>query len=351
MREIKALTSLRGLFAMWVILYHLRILHFGPTPDPFGILSRGYLAVDFFFLLSGFVLASAYGSRPMGWPDYRRFAIKRAGRMFPLHLAVLAVLCFLAWLDGNPFSGVQIIEESLLIHRWPGIPAAEHAINGPAWSISAEWLVNLMLPVLVIPTLSRSRGVAIAMAIIAASVIVGLDVSHRGSLDIAGANSAGPFLRCVAEFMAGMLLFRYLDVARAVSPIAKFGLYGCAIVALPEGAPDFVMVGLMALCLWALATDAGPLASALSWRPLYGLGVISFSVYLVHEPVLRIARPLVQEVPVGQGWQVALFFAATIGITLLLSTVTYFLIERPARDLSKMIANQYWRASQVSQSS
>ena len=88
MTEIKPLTSLRGLFALWVLAFHLGIWSPLPGWNHLPVVSRGYLAVDFFFVLSGFILARAHGSNfqaRLSLADYRDFVVKRAGRLFPLH--------------------------------------------------------------------------------------------------------------------------------------------------------------------------------------------------------------------------------------------------------------------------
>ena len=92
MKEIKSLTSLRGIFAMWVLGFHL--CAWSPLPGwmQTPIVSRGYLAVDFFFVLSGFILARTHaGEFHHGayTKAYRNFVFKRVVRLFPLHWLVL----------------------------------------------------------------------------------------------------------------------------------------------------------------------------------------------------------------------------------------------------------------------
>src|SRR6478609_4625992 len=92
--EITALTSLRGVAAMAVLLFHLRH-EFGPAIDPdrfTHFLERSYLFVDFFFVLSGFVIALSYGhifSRAIAKRDYGNFLVKRLARIYPLHIVML----------------------------------------------------------------------------------------------------------------------------------------------------------------------------------------------------------------------------------------------------------------------
>lgn len=142
MGEIKALTSLRGLFALWVVLFHLRA--WSDLADrPVLIVDRGYLGVDFFFLLSGYILAARHArefTSGYRWADHLAFAIKRFGRLFPLHLAVLAVVVIGMRIRGEPsYWWTHIATEASLMHRWGVIHAPRAALNGPDWSISTEW--------------------------------------------------------------------------------------------------------------------------------------------------------------------------------------------------------------------
>ena len=93
MKEIRALTSLRGVFAIWVMIHHLQMF----APSPIAALSlighRGYLSVDFFFMLSGFILAATYGQKfSFNIAAYSRFLIRRWGRLFPLFLFIAAIV-------------------------------------------------------------------------------------------------------------------------------------------------------------------------------------------------------------------------------------------------------------------
>ncbi len=112
--------------------------------------------VDFFFLLSGFILATVYGARfsgPLNLREWVRFLVRRAGRLFPLNIAVIAVCVPIAYIAGRVYSPLQIAQELTLIQRWPVVTSNFQAINGPAWSISTEWLANIAFPGFVAITL------------------------------------------------------------------------------------------------------------------------------------------------------------------------------------------------------
>jgi peptidoglycan/LPS O-acetylase OafA/YrhL len=341
MKEIKPLTALRGIFALWVVGYHLHALRFAPTPDPFGVLGRGYLAVDFFFLLSGFVLAGAYGTRLFSVQDYCRYVVKRAGRMFPLHVLILSVIAGVAIIHDAPYCVSQFVQEALLLHRWPLMPAPVHAINGPAWSISTEWLTNLLLPVLAILALPTGRWRPLGSLAVAGALIVAIGATNQGSLDIASANSPAPFLRCLSEFTIGMLLFRWRSLADHLTGWRSAAVCLATVAALFTGVSDVLLVMLLAATIMALSNATGVVSRALSWRYLHGLGTISFSVYLIHEPVLFTVRHFAQMLPFDPAGQTLAFVFATVGATLVVSFLTYVAIEQPARDASKRLAEHH----------
>jgi peptidoglycan/LPS O-acetylase OafA/YrhL len=334
MGERKALTALRGLFALWVLSYHLIVLASSPLPDPGGLLAKGYLGVDFFFLLSGFVLAGAYGekfAKSPSWVRYRSFMICRVGRMYPLHVIVTAICVSVAWWFGKPYSPIQVVEETLLIHRWPGIHAIFEAINGPAWSISTEMLANFAFPAFVAATLVARPLYAVLFGSVCATAVAYLGIAHDGSLDLTRANTVAPAIRCFAEFGLGMLVYRWRRRKFATSTFALMGL-GILFASVVAGIPDQIVVLLMILPIMALSEDLSFVARLLAARPLHYLGELSFSIYLIHFPILVAVRATVS----GN----SAFVLATLAITLLISAVTYPTIETRFRDLSKDLAKR-----------
>src|SRR6185312_13591404 len=186
--EIKALTSLRGIFAIWVVFFHLRAWS-EFAEQPLFVIDRGYLGVDFFFLLSGFILAARHAKEfAAGYHIWTHlgFALKRVGRMFPLHIAVLAVVVAGIYLRGEPqYWWTHIASEAALIHRWGIIHTPRAALNGPDWSISTEWAANLLFPIFVVATGFTVRGALrpIAFALVALAALAFVYARH-GSMDV-----------------------------------------------------------------------------------------------------------------------------------------------------------------------
>src|ERR1700739_3127098 len=140
MDEIEGLTPLRGLAALWVVLFHADVIlffrQFGPLldRDATGLISRGYLWVDFFFLLSGFIIAHVYGARlaePFSAETVWRYLAARFARIYPLHLFTLLLLIPLRVLAAALFPAMQDGSWDSFL-AWQAIPSnllLTHAMN------------------------------------------------------------------------------------------------------------------------------------------------------------------------------------------------------------------------------
>jgi peptidoglycan/LPS O-acetylase OafA/YrhL len=183
-KSLPGLTGLRGLAALWVVLYHYCSLYL-PALDAGwlgGLMSRGYLAVDLFFLLSGFVLAHVYSdaAERKGFAFFRAFMRARVARIYPLHLLVLALFVAMAFAvrgihyvkDGYyyplPLSGPRSLEALVAnVLMLQGLKASDLSWNYPAWSISVEFAAYLVFP-LAIGLLWRLSGRSLTVATFAA---------------------------------------------------------------------------------------------------------------------------------------------------------------------------------------
>ena len=162
--EIKSLTGLRGVAACWVVLFHyITAFHHAELDQNLSTKSsagfrlvelffvHGYLAVDLFFILSGFVMALTYGGAfeaGISSRAYLDFLGKRLGRVYPLYIALTAAVAVLSYAGigtVNPPSPVDLASNVLLIQAW-GIA---DSIDVPAWSISTEFAAYLLFPLLV----------------------------------------------------------------------------------------------------------------------------------------------------------------------------------------------------------
>ena len=294
MSELRQLTGARGIAAWAVVLYHLRLSIPGLPGAAEAVLSKGYLAVDFFFLLSGFVIWLAWHDRVAG--ECWRFWQKRIARIWPLHLAMLgfavALALALQW-RGSPdraFPWAELPLHLLLLQEW-GTTSSLHW-NDPAWSISAEWGAYLLFPLL-IRVVDWRRWSTPALLLAAAALLLVLPAV----MGLGGLNRDIPrfgLLRCLVEFGTGtMLAALYLRGGSVRAPLA-IGL--ALITAAIAGAPETLVVpAAFAALLLALARSrAAPLAS----RPVHWLGEISYATYLSHFLLWKAVKLLLPAGPV-----------------------------------------------------
>nr|WP_220129677.1 acyltransferase [Sphingomonas chungangi] len=334
---MRPLTSIRGFFAWAVVLYHVRLACLGWMPLPVvHVLAKGYLAVDVFFLLSGFVIWLNYGERLRGRRAAADFLVRRIARIWPLHAAMLLFALALAGLllaTGRlawnfPFAELPL--HVLMIQNWGFTPRLSW--NNPAWSISCEWAAYLLLPLAV--WLVPAKRLPTWMLTIAALVPLLLLFAL---LRTTGDPSLGQDIvrfglpRCLAEFACGAMLCALWKRWRG-DPRAEIGCAIAGVTALAAwamGAPEILVFPLAsATLLLALALGAERARHPLSGRAIHWLGEISYATYLSHFLLFfAVKLVLVKDEHDAEPWVIALYLA----LVLAASAALYHGIERPAQ--------------------
>jgi peptidoglycan/LPS O-acetylase OafA/YrhL len=357
---IKSLEGLRGIAALIVALYHLKI-----GTEYVAVLKNGYLFVDLFFVLSGFVICAAYFSRMNTVQDFKPFVIRRFGRLFPLLVfsTILFVLLtnlivfakklavaygyggFLNNPDGLTFlvpSAGEVLATLTMTHSL-GI-FDDLILNTPSWSISTEFYTYLLFAAVCLLFPERKRlpvfGVltAIGMAVtVWSSVNVHACLEKGGCM---GVTYDYGFLRCVYSFFLGALLYH---VSRTVAlpngmlqaaGLVTLGLCFSLLAAFPGIA--FLFPFAFALLILSLTKDSGTLATLLKMRPFQILGQRSYSIYMLHMPLMLIFENIAKRVDgVLAG---ALVVVAYVGVLLLISGWSYRFIEDPFRERFNRLA-------------
>jgi peptidoglycan/LPS O-acetylase OafA/YrhL len=348
--EILALTGLRGVAATFVMLYHFRLYNWlhGPAHS---FVYHGYLCVDLFFVLSGFVMAMTY--KPLfehGFKSraYILFLGRRLARVYPLYLLITLVFFGLNQTASHnvapdaPKSVASLVANIFLVQAWGVAPS----YIGPAWSISTEWAAYMLFPLLVALTLTNRAVIAAACGIAAAAALTMLavlpaDITHvvrvRGPLDMSIGTNYGPAVRCIVEFTFGLLCWRVSQTAwgkRLQGNGAGFFAALAILFLLAIKGSDIFIVLLMPLLVLSLSADTGVPARVMGWRVIHWLGEISYSVYLVHVLTFWLAwrlRHLWGMLPFGHVEALVLLSQALI--TLIIATLTYQFIEKPGRRL------------------
>lgn len=336
------LAGIRGVGAMWVFIFHLNV---AMSERAVPVVRAGYVGVDLFFLLSGFVLAHA--CRGMGgWSagEYLHFIQARVARIFPLHLfcllALLAVV--LAWPGfaasfpdrADRFSAGAFIAGALLMQNWAHSMAASW--NTPAWSLSAEWFGYLALPTVVVLTRrvgGRAAAVALGYACLGAFLLA---LAAQGKESIGSIGKMG-VLRMGCEMACGCLLYRAFSRGWRVGNLGSLAglcLFGVGVLVPP--ADELALLALPLLVVGA-AENGTALSRVLSWRPAVFLGEISFSIYMTHWIILE-AVTLALPPTTGLNAMTLLRIAAIAALVVAASVLTHRLVELPSQRWGRSIS-------------
>ena len=361
--EIKALTGLRIVAALWVVLFHYRPLLWDASPrlrDQLApVFNAGAQGVDLFFILSGFVLAWNYLDR-MGpqWSGRAtlHFLWLRLSRVWPIYLVTmhLAAVWIIITLhvgnvpspDAAKLTALNYVRQFLMIQLWFS-PFFDHTSwDGPAWSISAEWLAYLLfgaLILLIFRIARASRARTLFALAFCASLPPTLLLLSSGML-----YTPWSWLpRITAQFTAGALAcaaVRRLDIGlrgRRFAGYLSVALVGCivAILYYYDAHPVAGMVdpgGVVALLFMplvvALSIGAGTLPALLSTRPMIYGGQISFSLYMIHEPVHTIWSWAVAQYGIELSKPAAKVVVVGLILTAVAASMALFrFVEEPAR--------------------
>lgn len=336
-QDLKSLTSIRGIAAWLVVLYHVRSGIGGYTPEPvMNVLAKGYLAVDLFFMLSGFVLWLNYAERLRagGIEAAPGFYWRRVARVWPLHVFVLAGLVGFALVllatghgDGQNYPFAELPLHVAMVQNW-GLTAAL-SWNHPAWSISCEFAAYLLFPLLAIGMDWRRVGSAGLIAGIVALAMLSWRV-----IDTPGLGDDIPRLglwRCLIEFTMGTMLCalwqHWKGRARAIAGAMAVAL--AATIGWGAGLPEtFIVPVIFAALLGLIAlTDALP-RNPLSARPLVWLGDVSYATYLAHFPLFILFKLAFVDDAAHIAPSRLLSF---LMLVLIASATLYHCVERPAQ--------------------
>lgn len=350
--HLPALTSLRFMAALWVVLFHYGMAFLTLTPDFARDLRKvGYVGVSFFFLLSGFVLAYNYLPRvEAGTFHAREFWLARLARVYPLYVSVLAATIPAAFLAQPAEALVRLLMLQAWWPDWVG------GWNLPAWSLSTEAFFYLAFPALIVAVvriparrlpLALAGTAALALATPAAYVLL-RPASVRTAVDsftfATTVVKMDPLVR-LPEFAAGVLLgaaYLRLDLRERLlaRPWARRAVFlsGLALVALLVESRRHVPWELMhdglfllpfGLVLVALAPGAGTASSLLSYRAPVFLGEASYAVYLLHAPLHDWIGA--RFFPDYYHRDDRAFFFVYLASLVALATMLHLFIERPAR--------------------
>jgi peptidoglycan/LPS O-acetylase OafA/YrhL len=266
-----------------------------------GPLYKAYLAVDFFFMLSGFVIAYAYEARLLNGLRASLFMQARLVRLYPLYLfgscitiLVVGRQVFHGWLDARDFVLTTLF--SFFFLPTPSAVAVGHRylypLNPPAWSLFFELAANAIYALIASRLTTRKL---IILVVLAALTLIGFHLL-RGGIIQGGGNSGWHYLisgalRVTFSFFGGVLIYRCWSITRFRIPIPALILLIALVLVLglkpPEGFTDIYdfasIIVAFPLIVYA-AASANPSNPVL--RGVYiNLGLASYAVYAIHWPL------------------------------------------------------------------
>jgi peptidoglycan/LPS O-acetylase OafA/YrhL len=327
--RIVSLDGLRGVAAMLVVIFHLPVI--------FGFkIPHAHLAVDFFFILSGWVMANSYEERiRLGMP-FRDFLHNRFARLYPLYAVALLVAFVLTLIKsriGTTSANIACFVPNALMLPCMQDEGPSFPLNAPSWSIFIEVAINLAWFFAVRMGAHTLRW-KLALHFCSALLLWGFAVWVNRYLTGHESDDVHEgLLRGLLGFSGGLLLFQcrmqawilVYFAAMALGVLAAFVAGGAGDV-MPLG---LLVMGVLPMIVWLVARLR---PAILEGRAAAFLGDCSYAIYLLHLPLaMMLQKPLRLMFP-GQGIS-AYMLKATIftAILLFLSSMSYRLLEVPAR--------------------
>ena len=339
MKHLTDLTCCRAIFAAWVFAYHANLQsgYAHVLGMAGGVVDRGALGVDGFFILSGMILAYAHPDLQPNFAQARDFWGKRLARIYPVHLAMIVAMALMvgsAWAlglhprDPQRFGLDEVLNHLLLVHAW-GF-SNRWAWNYPSWSISAEWAGYLLFPYLwALLRGQNGTGVAIVLPLTLLGVIAVRVIAHQQGLSL---TFDGGVMRFFPEFIAGiaiMPLLRLLPSNLDGRLVALAGSLGFVVAAAWN--EEILTVAAM----WVML--AGLMHAGLQERPavlgripgMRWLGEVSYSYYMSFALAETLQATIWRHFAVSPHDHKALYVFTTTAATLGIATLTWLLVERP----------------------
>jgi peptidoglycan/LPS O-acetylase OafA/YrhL len=285
--RFRVLDIYRFAAALGIVIYHFSA-NFSDDAVLRALTNHFYLFVDFFFVLSGFVIAHSYAHRVASLPEIGTFLQRRVARIYPLYVLTLTiyVAAIVGGISSHPenYHVPWIVSQFAMVSAWS--PNAPMPLNYPSWSISVEWAMYLLFPAM---ALIQTRYGRVPLAVIAACSVMALWMllSYR----LLDADSFGLIfnpLRALPTFTAGIIISASLRQIRHGVLIGAL-CFVSAVAGMMVGLKLWAIIGLFFCTVYFTAAGEACGSPPLSKSRFAAfLGDISYSVYLLHALVLSI---------------------------------------------------------------
>jgi len=385
MNRFVALDSWRGICACLVAFMHFDAYsHFHTS----AFIANSYLFVDFFFVLSGFVMSAGYQKRLMHGFGVGKFMLLRFGRVYPLHIFMLA--CFIgfeviraaiAQIDAIPDVSLFARNEQSLwaiganILLIQGLHIFDYLTwNRPGWSISTEFFTYLLFA-LVLVWLRKHDWLAIAIVLVAAPIFIAFASDHNMNTTF----DYG-FIRCIFGFAVGIVAFRIyalyarksrLPVDRVTATLAEaisLAIIVVFVLLADETAISVIAPYIFLITVVTFSIERGLISLVMMYRPLAALGTLSYSIYMVHlfvqcrlfdvgqlfeamsgVHVLTYVDAEHKKLLGTQLWYGNLLHVAMLPVVIAASHLTYRFIEEPSRAWFRAVSARLFAARKYRQ--
>jgi len=352
--HIAELESVRGIAALLVVMFHAP--GWGTGKEFIGFIQNGYLMVDLFFVISGFVIYKAYATHLNSWDALWCFQFLRFGRLYPVHLIFL--LFFLITIAA-PWQEIRVaFFEQLFLVQALGPTGNAISFNYPAWSISVEFYTYFLFGLI---TLFLGRKKKLFLTVIL--LISGLAFWSLFASELYGFRD---LLRGLTGFFSGCIVCAFTNRIKFRLPSWTVGVCALLIFLFLQYKPNkvflsdpliFILTSLLIISL--VCSGKGICKTILHSRPLLALGAMSYSLYMAQlaciflfEGVLRAAFhkwPVIAQVEKELG--ISLVYPNTFGdglikyacffvVLLVVSQCVYQWVEKPCREASRRQIHQ-----------
>jgi len=337
---IKALTGMRFWAALLVVLFHYAGPGVAEGHDYLinPIISRGSIGVDLFFILSGFIIHHVYHPAFAGRiaaGDYRRFLLYRVARMYPVHVVTMALMFALYAVatlvfhktpqDAQSYGAAATLANLLMVHAWLGYGSP----NVPAWSISAEWFMYLLYPLLALALARCGRTIHWALALAALMAVATVSSLH-------------PILHIVPEFILGSVLYclnRHYGFSTRFSPYSGLISVVCFVATNFAGVDRTVAYAVIfALLILSLTNEKDILARWLSHKYCIYPGDISYSLYMIHSFVWSVIKNAARQLAPSFDFYTNYSIILSVLISVISAALVYHTIEVSGRRLIRRLA-------------
>jgi peptidoglycan/LPS O-acetylase OafA/YrhL len=341
------LTGIRGCAALWVVFFHFRFDIYEATSylDLFKpILNRGYLGVDLFFFLSGFILGYVYlddylENRLPRSQIVKDFFIKRFARLYPVYFSTTLaayLLYYVAiqsghefqWNSASNFNVLNLVKNLFGVQSWDGSPS----LNGPSWSVSVEFFAYLVFPIFVFYFFNTKKFIlqkGLFLFFFSFAIYV-LSHSHIIKLN-------PQLMQALSEFFMGLAAYIFVGFIKPTLKVVLFLRASITLLLLillytiKNSAHLGIIIPILLLILVCTNYFHNVPNKGLSRTWIVQLGLWSYSLYLTHTLFQFLLSGLNLPHYFENPWITCLELTGIFGLTLALASFTMKLVENPSR--------------------